>query len=509
MRSFYSKNAFLSINFSARHFKSSLHAHEIIGLHLGTKYSHVAYVDKGNNARALPAVPTHDFTNKYSPEVYQSMLRLFGRRIDDPEVDRVRTVLSKDIVADADGFPRIEEKINSSVSVSVSPLQLTSSMIRHLKEVAEAHLGHKVAGTVLACPTNATDDYRLALKAAGRLAGIEVLRIINETTAAVISTDLFRCHEDQKIVVIHCDERLVRVAAAEISGGVLELFAVEDVYYGSSNDSTVVPVTFDKKLQEACDRCLKAAAVDSVADLKQIIVTGYAAALINSNLHTFVKEFFKREPMLLNASIIAEGAARQGIVISTPIKAMPLSAITPLSIGVASAGGVFIRIIDRCMLFPVAKRAVLFTTTVDNQSHVNIRVYQGEREMVADNKYMTQLDLPVAIAPKGVPKIEVTFEIDSYGILTIFATDMTSKTWVRQEIDYHGGLTFAVAEQMVDDAVRCKEADIARREEAERAILSGKGSDQSGWDVLAECPSFGDIYPRPPELLPSSYAMAR
>jgi molecular chaperone DnaK len=459
--------------------------------------------------------------------------RLIGRRFDDPVVQADAKTLPYKIVKADNGDAWVEID-----GVARSPQELSALILTKMKETAEAYLGKKVTQAIITCPAYFSDSQRQATKDAGTIAGLEVLRIINEPTAAALAFSLDK-KQQGKFVVFDSGSGTHDVSVIDVGDGVVEVLSTNgDTHLGGADfDSRIVDylvsefkkqegfdltkdkmamqrvkeaaekakielsstvetevnlpyitadasgpkhlVTkitrsqFERMTQDLVDRLIapcKVALADAgltVSDITDVILVGGSTRI--PSVHAAVKTFFGKEP---NRSVnpdeaVALGAAVQAGVLSGDVTDVLLLDVTPLSLGIQTLGGVMTRLIEKNTTIP-SKKSQVFSTAEDNQSTVTIQVYQGERAMAFDNKLLGSFELTgIVPAPRGVPQIEVSFDIDANGLVTVSATDKATNKAQSIHIKANGGLSEAEIEAMVKAAEQNAEADAARRALAE------------------------------------------
>src|SRR5512132_3004161 len=492
-----------------------------------TTPSMVAFTDDGEILVGLPA-KRQAVTN---PEnTFFAIKRLIGRRWDDPMVEKDKKLVPYKIVKAGNGDAWVE-----SHGKQYSPSQISAFILQKMKETAEAHLGEKVEQAVITVPAYFNDAQRQATKDAGRIAGLSVLRIINEPTAASLAYGLEKKGQGT-IAVYDFGGGTFDISILDIGEGVFEVKATNgDTFLGGEDfDQRIIDWIVDEfkkdqgidlrndrlalqRLKEAAEKAkielsstmqtevnlpfitadasgpkhlnikLTRAKLEAVVeDLIEKTIGPCRAALKDAGLSAAeinevvlvggmtrmpkviekVKQFFGREPHkgVNPDEVVAVGAAIQAGVLKGEVKDVLLLDVTPLSLGIETLGGVFTRLIDRNTTIPTRKSQV-FSTADDNQTAVTIRVFQGERDMAADNKLLGQFDLVgIPPAPRGLPQVEVTFDIDANGIVNVSAKDKATGKEQQIRIQASGGLNEADIQRMVKEAEMHAADDKRRRE---------------------------------------------
>jgi molecular chaperone DnaK len=527
---------------------------KVIGIDLGTTNSCVAVMDGKNarlieNAEGMRTTPSIvAFTSDGERLVGQpakrqavtnptntifAVKRLIGRRYDDPIVEKDKGLVPYKIVKASNGDAWVEAD-----GKTYSPSQISAFILQKMKDTAEANLGEKVNQAVITVPAYFNDAQRQATKDAGKIAGLEVLRIINEPTAAALAYGLEK-KKQSKIAVYDLGGGTFDISILDIGDGVFEVKSTNgDTFLGGEDfDMRLVNYLADEfqreqginlrndnlarqRLKEAAEKAkielsattqteinlpfitadatgpkhlvikLTRAKFESlVEDLVQKTIepclnalkdAGLAAKDINEvvlvggmtrmpKIQQVVQTVFGKEPHkgVNPDEVVAIGAAIQAGVLQGDVKDILLLDVTPLSLGLETLGGVFTRLIERNTTVP-AKKSQVFSTAEDNQSAVTIRVFQGEREMAADNKLLGQFDLMgIPPAPRGMPQIDVTFDIDANGIVNVSAKDKGTGKEQRIQIQASGGLSESDIERMVKDAEAHAVEDKKRKEAVE------------------------------------------
>ena len=525
----------------------------IIGIDLGTTNSCVAVMEGSNpkvienseGMRTTPSIVAFTDDNRRlvgitakrqavtnSLNTFYATKRLIGRKFDDKETQRDIKTLSYKVVKSTNG----DAWVMTSKGEKYSPSQIGAFVLTKMKETAEEYLGKPVKEAIITVPAYFNDSQRQATKDAGRIAGLEVKRIINEPTAAALAYGMDKLQNNKTIAVYDLGGGTFDISILELSSGVFEVKATNgDTNLGGEDfdnrlqkylidifkKETGIDVSNDKmalqRLKDAsekakielssttqteielpflsadktgpkhlkvkitrakyesmmedllnrtlkpCENCLRDSGLTK-DKINEVILVGGMTRM--PKVQEMLKKFYGKEPNK-NANpdeAVAIGAAIQGGILRGQVKDMLLLDVAPLSLGIETIGGIFTRIINRNTTIPT-KKSQIFSTAVDNQNSVVVKVYQGEREMTVDNKLLGQFDLNgIPPAPKGVPQIEVTFDIDANGIVHVSAKDNASGKVMGITIKSSSGLTESQIQEMLKKAEAMKKEDMRRKE---------------------------------------------
>ena len=525
----------------------------IIGIDLGTTNSCVAVMEGANpkvienseGMRTTPSIVAFTDDNRRlvgitakrqavtnSLNTFYATKRLIGRKFDDKETQRDIKTLSYKVVKSTNG----DAWVMTSKGEKYSPSQIGAFVLTKMKETAEEYLGKPVKEAIITVPAYFNDSQRQATKDAGKIAGLEVKRIINEPTAAALAYGMDKLQNNKTIAVYDLGGGTFDISILELSSGVFEVKATNgDTNLGGEDfdnrlqkylidifkKETGIDVSNDKmalqRLKDAsekakielssttqteielpflsadktgpkhlkvkitrakyesmmedllnrtlkpCENCLRDSGLTK-DKINEVILVGGMTRM--PKVQEMLKKFYGKEPNK-NANpdeAVAIGAAIQGGILRGQVKDMLLLDVAPLSLGIETIGGIFTRIINRNTTIPT-KKSQIFSTAVDNQNSVVVKVYQGEREMTVDNKLLGQFDLNgIPPAPKGVPQIEVTFDIDANGIVHVSAKDNASGKVMGITIKSSSGLTESQIQEMLKKAEAMKKEDMKRKE---------------------------------------------